>query len=888
MNWVSIWTRGLLRRRRARLAATTIGVAASVALLAGISIFLAAAQSSMTDRAARSVVVDWQVQVQPTATPASVLDLVRATDRVRTAVPVGFAHSSGFASAAADTASTTGPGIVLGMPDGYRTDFPGALRTLTGTDSGVLLAQQTAANLHVTPGDSVEIGRAGLPPASVVVDAVVDLPQADSLFQTIGAPPGAQPVAPPDNVIVIDQARWHTLFDPLAEVRPDLVTTEIHAALDHSLPSDPASTYGVVTAAAHNLEARSAGTALVGNNLGASLGAARSDAAYAQVLFLFLGLPAAVLAGLLTATVVATGQVHRRQQQALLRARGASQNQLLRLAAVEAGVVGVGGSAVGLIAAALVGWATFGSARFGATTTGAVGWATAAAATGMAVAAAAVLAPTWRDLRRMSVTAGRATVTTMGSPLWVRFKVDIALLVASGVLFWLTSRNGYQLVLAPEGVPTISVSYWAFAAPALLWAGAALLIWRLSALMLGRGHRIIGAVLRPYAGSLSQTVANSVSRQRHPLARGIVLLALALAFAFSTATFNATYRTQAEADAQLTNGADVTVTESPGNPVPPTAATALSTVPGVRAVEPIQHRFAYIGADLQDLYGVNPSSITTVTTVRDSYFRGGTAAALMDKLRSQPDSILVSAETVNDFQLSPGDTVNLRLQDARTHQLTTVPFHYVGVVAEFPTAPKDSFFVANADYIAAQTGSDAVGAFLIDTGGRDTAAVAERIRAVIGTSATVTDITTTRGEVGSSLTSVNLAGLTRIELGYGFILAAAAGALVLALGLAERRRSFAIASALGGSARQLRSFVVAEAGVLIVGGLLAGGLTGWMLSQMLVRVLTGVFDPPPTSLTVPWTYLAAVGSTLVVVIVIVATTTSYLARRAPLTVLREL
>ena len=87
----------------------------------------------------------------------------------------------------------------------------------------------------------------------------------------------------------------------------------------------------------------------------------------------------------------------------------------------------------------------------------------------------------------------------------------------------------------------------------------------------------------------------------------------------------------------------------------------------------------------------------------------------MDQPRAQPDSILVSAETVNDFQLAPGDPVNLRLQDARTHQLATVPFHYVGVVAEFPTAPKDSFFVANAAYIAQQTGSDAVGAFLVDT-----------------------------------------------------------------------------------------------------------------------------------------------------------------------------
>jgi putative ABC transport system permease protein len=367
----------------------------------------------------------------------------------------------------------------------------------------------------------------------------------------------------------------------------------------------------------------------------------------------------------------------------------------------------------------------------------------------------------------------------------------------SGVLFWQAGRTGYQIVLAPEGVPTISVSYWAFVAPALLWIGAALLVWRLSDMLLGRGWTVVARALRPVAGKLSRIIAHSLSRQRVPLARAIVLLALALAFAASTATFNATYRAQAEVDAQLTNGADITVTEPPGSSVSAGAAAKLAAVPGVRAVEPIQHRFAYVGADLQVLYGVNPSSITNVTALQDNYFQGGTVEELMHTLAAQPDSLLVSAETVKDFQLRPGDAVNLRIQDARTHHLVTVEFHYIGIVTEFPTAPKDSFFVANAGYIAQRTGTDAIGAFLVDTGGHDTTAVADRIKAAVGTSAAVTDITTARGAVGSSLTAVSLAGLTRIELGFGLVLAAASGGQVLALGLAERRRSFAIADVLG-------------------------------------------------------------------------------------------
>ena len=625
---IATWTLGLLRRRRGRLAATAAGIAAAVALLACLGSFLAAAQGSMTARAIRSVTVDWQVEVQPDTQPSTVVDTVRSAPNVQAALPVGYAHSTGFVAQTGGSTQTTGPAMVLGIPPNYREQFPGAIRTLVGADNGVLIAQQTAANLHAAPGDTIHIGRAGIAPVDVVVDGVVDLPQADSLFQKVSAPVGAQPAAPPDNVLILGQAQWNNVFDPLAALRPDLVSTQIHTALEHTLPPDPGSAYTQVSAAAHNLEARTAGGVRVGDNLGAALDAARSDAAYARVLFVFLGLPAAVLAALLTATVVTAGADRRRQDQALLRARGASQSQLIRLAAAEALVVGTIGSAVGLGAACLVGLSAFGSPSLGADPLTAIGWAAASAAAGLAVAAATVLAPAWRDLRDATVTAARARVRRTRPPRWTRFGLDVAVLAASGTLFWLAGRGGYQIVLAPEGVPTISVSYWAFVAPALLWIGAALLVWRLADLLLGRGWPLVARALRPLARSLSRIVAHSLSRQRAPLARAVVLLALALAFAASTATFNATYQAQAEVDAQLTNGADVTVTQPPGSAVPPDAGTKIAAIPGVRAVEPLQHRFAYIGADLQDLYGVNPASITTVTALRDNYFHGGTVAAV--------------------------------------------------------------------------------------------------------------------------------------------------------------------------------------------------------------------------------------------------------------------
>ena len=47
--------------------------------------------------------------------------------------------------------------------------FPREIRTLAGAEDGALLTQQTAANLHAGPGDTIRIRRAGQPPLTVAV-----------------------------------------------------------------------------------------------------------------------------------------------------------------------------------------------------------------------------------------------------------------------------------------------------------------------------------------------------------------------------------------------------------------------------------------------------------------------------------------------------------------------------------------------------------------------------------------------------------------------------------------------------------------------------------------------------------------------------------------------
>ncbi|SEP53556.1 hypothetical protein [Amycolatopsis saalfeldensis] len=52
--------------------------------------------------------------------------------------------------------------------------------------------------------------------------------------------------------------------------------------------------------------------------------------------------------------------------------------------------------------------------------------------------------------------------------------------------------------------------------------------------------------------------------------------------------------------------------------------------------------------------------------------------------------------------------------------------------------------VANAAYVAQRTGSDAVGVFLVDTGGQKTTAVVRQLQTRLGPAATLTEIAHTR------------------------------------------------------------------------------------------------------------------------------------------------
>lgn len=874
------WSLGLLRRSPLVLIGTALSVAVAIAFVAALASFVASSRADLTVRAAAGVPVDWQVQLTAGADPALVAAAVRALPDVRARATVDSAAVPGLSSTTAAGTRTTGQARVLALPADYPAQFPGEVRALVGADRGVLLAQQTAANLAVVPGDMFTVGHPDGTSSALRVDGVVELPAADALFQVVGAPANAGATAPPDNVVLVPPDRFAAVVGSAPVVR------QIHVGFDHRmLPSDPAAAATVISHRDNNLQVAVAGAALVGDNLQAALSGAREDALYALLLVLLLGVPGVVLAAVVAALVVALRGDRRRREVALLRLRGASPGALLRLVAGETAITAVLAVAFGLPLAALTTrWAL---PAGGSLTRGALAL---SIGTGLLIAVVTQLGPVLRSALRRGAGTVRADVVTAAvptrNPLALRMGLDVVLLAAAGGVFWLTSRGGYQVVLASEGVARTSVNYAALLGPALAWPGLALLAWRLVAAVL---HRRTGRLSPDGNGRAPELQAASLRRRRQVIARGATGLAVALGLAASTAVFTATYDRQAALDVALTVGADVAVTQPPSVPLPAGTDRMLAGAPGARAVEAVQHRFAYVGPDLQDVYGINPTTIGRAAPLLDSFTPGTTVTRALAALAATPDGVLLSAETLHDYQLRPGDLVRLRLQTGADRQYRPVEFHVVGLVTEFPTAPKDSFIIANAAYLSARTQSDAVSTYLISSA--DPTRTAGALRSQLqGTGARVQDVVSARSTVTtvSGLAAADLAGLSRLELAYGLALALACSGLALLLGAAQRRRALVLLGALGATARQRGRFFAGEAWALLVGGVLAGTVMAATMSYLLVKVLTGVFDPPPSGATLPGGYLLALVGSVAVATGGVVLSVSRLGSRTSIAELRDL
>jgi len=172
---------------------------------------------------------------------------------------------------------------------------------------------------------------------------------------------------------------------------------------------------------------------------------------------------------------------------------------------------------------------------------------------------------------------------------------------------------------------------------------------------------------------------------------------------------------------------------------------------------------------------------------------------------------------------------------------------------------------------------------------RDAAGVARRVAAATAADGVkVDDIEHQTAQTVSSITTVDLTGISHIEEAFVIGLAAGAMALFVALAISERRRELAIMASLGAPLREVATFVWSEAALVLGAAIVLAAGLGWLLSKMLVAMLQHVFDPPPDHLAIPWGFLAGLGGAAIAAAVVATALVARELRRLPLgALLRE-
>lgn len=747
----------------------------------------------------------------------------------------------------------------------YAEHYP-SIRVTSGSfaPDAVLLSAEASRALAAAPGATIELRLPGDGAAlSLPVSGVTDLSRAKPLFSSRKSSKFEDFLYVPNAVIVTP-----TIFDaviipafqaanavPGSVIRSEPVR-EVDVLVDRSgLPADPAGALNITTSIAKSIEAVAPGQDHLIDNISNTLEVARDDAAVGKRMFVFLGLPAALLAAVLTAYATRIHADAQRREQATLRQHGADGRVLLRVLVVKAVVLAGAGALLGtalgyLSVLVILGRDTLAEAAFSQL----AGSALVALGVGVLTTGFALYLPGQRALAR-DVVSERKEIAVRRDPVWRRLRLDIVLLVMA-----LAGQIIVQHAGAFDAPVTSVTTGGTVSLPSALLL-APMIVWLAGVVLAGRGVEGVTSRLPIPASGFGTTVRGTLLRslRRRPqeLVNGIVCVGLVIAFGTSLTLFAATYDAAKAGDARFTVGSDLRITPSPVSPDPHTTEfTTKLQVTGVNAVTPVVFELdnsVLIGQydqDRRDLAAIDAEGFARVATLSDSFFAGHSATNALAKLAAEPNGVLVDSRTTDQLSVEPGDDVQVLLARGTDSQVTET-LHVVGVFERFPGFPQGVHIVINLAFYQQSTGLANVDFFLArttDRGRNGLSRAVEALRSGPGAHEPlgIDSTETTNDRDQSSLTALNVNGLVRLDSLYTLLMTALAVAIFVSGLTLQRRREYVILRAQGARTRELRLLILAESALVAIGGLAAGVVVGTGMAYMFVQILRPLFVLDPS------------------------------------------
>jgi putative ABC transport system permease protein len=844
-------------------------------------------------------------QVVPVqANAAGPLGLAELTRRIAGVPGVARADQLSFVDLAPGSlrsGSKPAPGAVrvFGFEDRYR-ERDRSIRIVSGSyrPGHGLLSAEAARALSVEPGEVVRVEVPGMDrPLSVPISGITDLLRARSLFYSRQGQQLEQFVYVPNTVVVHPETFAEAIvpaFQKATTTTGDVVRSrpvlEVDVTVERErLDADPGTALAQTRAVADAVTRIAPGQDDLIDNVSNTLQVARDDARTAKRMFVFMGLPGALLAAILAAYAGGVLAGALRREQAILRVRGANRRHLLRMHALRTLALAAVGSVVGLglgLASAAAVLSSGALAR--ASSADLVTSALLGAGGGFLATGAALYAAGRRAINR-EISEERAQLASR-PPAWRRLRLDVALLLVVAVAEGVALRAG-----AFEGVAgsvyygrSVSLRMHLVIVPIGVWIAGVLLSARLVERFLSRlplpSPPRFG---RPLWGVLTR----SVRRRSWAATGGVIIVALIFALGTSVASFTASYDRAKAADARFVVGSDLRVTPSPTSTVehPPGYADALH-VDGVEAATPVvfsllnavvQSRF---NEDAANMAAVDPATFGRVAALADSNFVDWTAAGAMDALRRDPGGVFVGTELADLLALEPGDPVKV-LFARGTKQQKLSELKVIGLFERLPGFPEGANVLVNLRRQVRLIPSTDASFFLARTTDgspvtleRAASALREGPGSVdalqVDTRATALD------KDQSSLAALNIRGLLTLDSAYALAMAATAIVVFVFGLLLQRRREYVTLRAQGMHAGEIRSLLVMEAGGVVALGCVVGLLVGGAMAYFLVNALRPLFVLQPPVL-VPATGVAILTALVLGVSLLASLAATVLVNRLP-------
>lgn len=572
----------------------------------------------------------------------------------------------------------------------------------------------------------------------------------------------------------------------------------------------------------------------------AQIGSFLDVVTYALLGFAGIALLVGIFLILNTFSMVVAG---RTRELGLLRALGAERRQVLRSVLLEALLLGVAGSTVGLavgIGLAALLKSLVGQAGVDLSGTPLVMSAPvpiAAYAVGVIVTVLAAWLPARRGARVAPMAALREAAAPAAPPLGRRTLLGVPLLVVGvGALAGAAVLNGDLVtaaVLLGAGVVTTLL--------AVVVLGP--VIARAVVYGLGVAFPLVfGAI-----GKLSQR--NAIRNPRRTGATAAALM-IGLSMVSAAAVLAASLNTSITREVDSTFGADFVVSAGGAQPISPEVTAKVRAVPGAQAVTRQRYALAHLNDFQVALAGVDTATIDQA--VKTQYVAGSTA----DLARG---GLLVDQTTAATSNLHVGSPVPLTFLGGGTATLI------VAAISKTPAGGgKDGgTFQVSLDTLAryAPAAPD-VTLYVNTAAGADKTAVGAALDHTLAgyPQIRVQNQTDYRNQVTGQVTTI-------VTLLYGLlalaILIAILGVInTLTLSVIERTREIGLLRAVGTTRRQVRRLIRLESVLIAIHGALLGVALGlaWGIAGQKALASQGI-----TALTVPWTTILTVLAGAVVI-----------------------